>query len=553
MIRKRIILIPLLLAAVFACQKLPDDNGAQPSGEKTEQPEPLDASCELLSLKATASDGSSIIFAFNGRSDTFHAKWLTWIEGTDPELFTLTFETNGKAVRFGGKALENGVSKISLSDVADLVVEAESGDTRTYHVSLNCPQINRELPLLRIRPEKAITSKEEYVDAIVDLSSPFTESGWWSEEDGKVQVRGRGNSTWVLPKKPYRIKFPEKVSPIGLDHAVEKSWVILAHDMDKSLIRNHLGFMMSRILFDPEENYHDPMAILFTPCSQFVNLYMGDDYVGVYQMSDQMNRAEGRIAVEKLTAKDGSDPAKITGGHILETDVHSEVPPVRFSSKVKNIQVNHKYPDEDDHDPAQYAYIENYLAEAETVLYGSNFTDPENGWRRYFDEKTLIDYMIVKELAADMDGYISTYLYKRRGCDKFFFGPVWDVDKGWDNEKRVAADYLQQMMVYSGFAMPGSDKRHWYYRFCEDKSFRKALNLRWRAKRNQLLSAIYKELGSLPARMPLAIEANFTVWPFYYQASTEAKMPEASYEAEIARIKRLTEERAAVLDREFAK
>ena len=55
MIRKRIILIPLLLAAVFACQKLPDDNGAQPSGEKTEQPEPLDASCELLSLKATAS------------------------------------------------------------------------------------------------------------------------------------------------------------------------------------------------------------------------------------------------------------------------------------------------------------------------------------------------------------------------------------------------------------------------------------------------------------------------------------------------------------------
>ena len=108
-------------------------------------------------------------------------------------------------------------------------------------------------------------------------------------------------------------------------------------------------------------------------------------------------------------------------------------------------------------------------------------------------------------------------------------------------------------MVYSGFAMPGSDKRHWYYRFCEDKSFRQALNLRWRAKRNQLLSAIYKELGSLPARMPMAIEANFTVWPFYYQASTEAKMPEASYEAEIARIKRLTEERAAVLDREFAK
>ena len=548
---KRILLLALAFSLLLptACRK------TEPEGEnrpETPPETPLSADCELSSLEAVAADGTLIPFKLDSRTRTFSAMHLKWIDAASPQDMVLRFETSGKAVRCRETVLRSGETAVSLAEKTAVVVEAENGDTRTYHIVLNCPQINVELPVLRIRPDQPITSKENYVDALVDLYSPHTKEGWWDASKGKVQIRGRGNSTWILPKKPYRLKFPEKISPVGLDHAKEKSWVILAHDMDKSLIRNHLGFIMSRVLFNPAEGRHDENAILFTPCSQFINVYMGDDYHGVYQMSDQMNRAEGRIAVEKLSAKDGDDPAKITGGHILETDIHQEYPPVRFSSAVKGIQVNHKYPDDDDFDQAQFTWVENYLGEAERALYGDGFKSTSGGWRQYFDEKTLIDYMIVKELAGDMDGYISTYLYKRRGCGKFFFGPVWDVDKGWDNEKRGAADYLEHMMVYSGFGMPGSDNRHWYYRFCEDEGFRAALNLRWRSKRNELLSAIYRELNTLPGKMALAIEANFSVWPFYYQASTEAKMPEASYDAEIARIRRLTEERAAVLDREFA-
>lgn len=52
--------------------------------------------------------------------------------------------------------------------------------------------------------------------------------------------------------------------------------------------------------------------------------------------------------------------------------------------------------------------------------------------------------------------------------------------------------------------------------------------------------------------MAKAIEANFTVWPFYYQYSGEANMPAATYAAEIERIRDLTERRANLLDRLFA-
>lgn len=519
------------------------------------QHENKDALCDLLSFKLDREDNnlnSNIVFTVDKSALTATAFHLNWIDGDDPATLIPAFTINGEKVLVNGGALESGVTKLSFANDITLVVEARNGNTKTYTVSLVCPQINTELPVLRLRPESEINSKEVYVKTTVDLYSPATASGWWDAGGGQVEVRGRGNSTWILPKKPYRLKFPEKFSPVGLDHAKEKSWVILAHDMDKSLLRNHLAFEFSRILFDASEGYHDPGAIMFTPCSQFVNVYMGDSYHGLYQMSDHMQRADGRIAVDKLTASDGADPAKITGGHILETDIHSESAPVRFRSG-KGVQINHKYPEDDDCDQAQYDYMEEFIEKVETALYGVNFKDPVEGWRKYMDEKTLIDFIIIKELAGDFDGYTSTYMYKRRGIDKVFFGPVWDVDKGWDNEKRN--DHLDpgnNLMINAGFRMPGiGSGDDWFQRLWQDEELRKSTGERWTSRKNELVGAVLSILDEKPGRMAKSIKANFRVWTFYYQASTEAKMPAATYELEIERIRTLTLSRADLLDRLF--
>ena len=411
-------------------------------------------------------------------------------------------------------------------------------------------QINTELPVLRLQPEREIVDKENYVNTKVTLYSPFTDEGWYSPDDEPVEVRGRGNSTWILPKKPYRLKFPEKVSPIGLDHTKAKSWVILAHDMDKSLLRNHLAFEVSRVLFNPDENYHDPSAILFTPCSQFINVYMNDEYHGLYQMSDHMEQREGRIAVEELTDKDGADPEKITGGYIVETDIHEG----NHYSPRKNIKMTYKYPDDKEYDPAQYEYITNFIGQMENALYSSSFKDPQSGWRKYLDEKTVIDFIIVKELCGDMDGYTSIYMYKRRGVDKLFFGPIWDVDKGWDNDNRTPHwNYPPEssLMMFAGFWMPNNVEYDWMQRLWDDETFRTAVAKRWSSVRDRLVNKIMTELDARTAAMSKAIEANYTVWDFNKQASTEANPPADTYPEEIQRIKDLTKTRAALLDRLF--
>ncbi|MBQ2919354.1 MAG: CotH kinase family protein [Bacteroidales bacterium] len=523
-----------------------------------------------FSLKKSKNSGlaNDIAFKYDEQTRTFSAMYLKWIDGDEPEMLVPTFETDGESVQVNGMDVVSEKTAISFAEDFTVTVVAEDGSTADYNIIFNCPQINTELPVLHMKPDYLISSKDNYVDTYIQLYDKTDEStgeGWWdSAEKGKIEMRGRGNSTWGLPKKPFRMKFTEKFSPIGLNHAKEKSWVILAQDMDKSLLRTHLAFEYSRILFNAADNYHHEKAVLFTPCSRFINVYLTGDYydsstgrtrymdgeyLGVYQMSDQVQRADGRIAVDKLKASDGADPEKITGGYVIEADLHEGN---HYTSK--GIKLTYKYPEDDDFDQAQYDYITDFINQAEAALYGSNYKDPENGWRKYFDEKTLADFIIVKEFVGDLDGYTSTYMYKRRGYDKLFFGPIWDCDKGWNNDKRVPHyEYqpLESLMIYAGFWMPPYVNNDWFHRLWTDETFRAFVAKRWADKKEELKAVTSKVLAEVPADMAKAIEANFEVWPFYYQYSGEANMPAKDYPSEIQRIAKLSSEREALLDRLF--
>lgn len=207
--------------------------------------------------------------------------------------------------------------------------------------------------------------------------------------------------------------------------------------------------------------------------------------------------------------------------------------------------------EDDDFDQSQYDYITNFLNQAEAALYATDYKDPVNGWRKYLDEKTLADFIIVKEFLGDLDGYTSTYMYKRRGYDKIFFGPIWDCDKGWNNDKRVPHPQfhpLQSLMILAGFRMPPFVNNDWFHRLWTDETFRAFVAQRWAAKKEELKTVTEKVLTEVPRDMAKAIEANFKVWPFYYQYSSEANMPAKDYPAEIERIGALSAEREKLLD-----
>src|SRR5690606_22762407 len=87
----------------------------------------------------------------------------------------------------------------------------------------------------------AIESKEIYVDGNLKIAGDISGNILY---EGKIEVKGRGNSTWGMPKKPYKIKLEKKSSLLNMP--ADKNWVLLASYADKTLIRNELAFELSR-------------------------------------------------------------------------------------------------------------------------------------------------------------------------------------------------------------------------------------------------------------------------------------------------------------------
>ena len=117
----------------------------------------------------------------------------------------------------------------------------------------------------------SITSKDVYIYCklvYVDENDVVTQYD-------SVSIKGRGNSTWGLSKKPYKIKFKEKQRFLGKDYANAKKWTILANAGDKTLIRNALTSELANWI-----------GMRFAPAAKFVDLTLNGVYQGNYQISD---------------------------------------------------------------------------------------------------------------------------------------------------------------------------------------------------------------------------------------------------------------------------
>ncbi len=194
----------------------------------------------------------------------------------------------------------------------------------------------------------------------------------------------------------------------------------------------------------------------YAPRWRHVEVVLNGEYVGVYLLTEKIKRDGDRVDIAKLLPTDtlGDD---VTGGYILKVDwaqgtnlvnwVSDYAPPGAGDGQIIRILLDH--PDEPH--PAQAAYIEAYVDSFENALAGPDFSDTANGFRRFLDERSAIDYFLLSEFARNVDGYRqSTFFYKDKDSNggKLKFGPVWDFDLGYGSANYCGAtdpegwDYL---------------------------------------------------------------------------------------------------------------
>jgi hypothetical protein len=133
-----------------------------------------------------------------------------------------------------------------------------------------------------------------------------------------------------------------------------------------------------------------------------------------------------------------------------------------------------------------------FFQQAEDALFADNFTDSIDGWRKYLNEDSWIDWFLINEIAKNNDAVFFSSCYMHSGTDgRIVMGPVWDFDLGYGNTTNNGCDSPVGWHVCTS---------SWYRRLFEDDLFAQKVRRRFQffyGNRNNYCSFVRRQAGSL--------------------------------------------------------
>ena len=319
----------------------------------------------------------------------------------------------------------------------------------------------------------AITSKTEWMTG--STIKIIDENG--SENlVASTSIRGRGNSTWGFPKKPYAIKLDSKAEVLGMPK--HKRWVLLANWMDRTLMRNDVAFEIARRTME------------WAPRGKFVELYINGKHLGNYYLCEQIKVDENRVDVGDL-------------GYIFEFDTYGPSDEINyFYSPIKNYPVTIKEPDEDvitSWEHPLFLEAKDCINNVEKLLESDKTALAR--WQEItdlIDITSYIDWWIVHELAFNYEPNHpkSCYMHKK-GDGKLYAGPVWDFD--WGTFQKGVYDMITTQTLWYGYL----------FRYPE---FKTAVKQRW-SETKATVEDVQKYIEDLTLYLEESNAVNIKMWP----------------------------------------
>lgn len=362
---------------------------------------------------------------------------------------------------------------------------------------------------------------------------------------GNISIEVRGSSSQMFPKKSYGVEIRDEqlldADAALLDMPEEEDWILYAPYTDKSLIRNVLTFTLDQALGH------------YTPRCRFVELVINGEYQGLYVLMEKIKRDKNRVDIANLKSDD-LEGEELTGGYIIKIDKSTGSGGQGFNSSFENKNGAHtyyqfEYPKQHEIRTEQVNYISNYIYRFEKSVFDKDFSSI-TGYRSLIEVTSFVDYMLINELAKNVDAYrLSTFFYKDKN-EKLNIGPVWDFNLGYGN-----ANYYDGWRE-NGFQFApylGTDNWQnpfWWEILNKDPYFNQRMVDRWKTLRENELSDIRINfvVDSLVALISEAKDRNFQkwnvinlwVWPNYYVGPT--------YYSEVTWMKNWIDGRLAWLD-----
>jgi hypothetical protein len=349
--------------------------------------------------------------------------------------------------------------------------------------------------------------------------------------NGSLDIKGRGNTTWRMPKKPYSIKLSKNTELSSMP--AHRRWNLLANYADKTLLRTEISFKLGTI-FD---------NLLWTPHSIQLDLYLNGEYRGVYQLTEAIRIDENRVNIEKIN---NCNPQN---GYILEVD-RRKGEQFNFTTRM-GIVYCCSDPDTNldqlivGDTISLFQKIKSDFQNVEDVLYSSNFMDKDAGYRKYLDVPSIIDWYLVNEITKNVDSPFgsSVYLYYDNVKQKYCMGPIWDFDYAIGNVNYSDCQFS------TGFWLKDS---YWISRLFKDPYFVAAVKERWLNKKNEVRT-IFSFIDERASYLDKAQSFNFKKWQILDKQVESASSVVGNYQTLIDTMKSWLTERLDWLDIEIRK
>ncbi|HYW81362.1 MAG TPA: CotH kinase family protein, partial [Thermoguttaceae bacterium] len=348
-------------------------------------------------------------------------------------------------------------------------------------------------------------------DGFMTLFEPDEASGRSSpmnvpEIQTPIGMRKRGSSSGGWLKNHFSIEARDEfrqdrdINPLGM--GMESDWILISfYEFDRAMMRNPLIYELS--------NEAGRYAVKTQYVEVFCNTGGGDlayaDHYGVYALAQKIKIGPDRVDVPKLERTDNVEP-EISGGYVFKID---RADPADSPFSAGGLTLNYVDPKRIEVTSSQHAYVVTYFNQAQTALYGPNFTDPELGYAQYIDAGAWIDHHWLNLLAMNPDAFrLSGYITKDRN-GKIAAGPAWDFDRtmestdGRDNDPRSWDTSEGDFFSYG-----------WYGRLFQDPDFAQANVDRWYELREDVFSTenISGIIDSFADQIREAADRNFQTW-----------------------------------------
>lgn len=514
-----------------------------------------------------APDGTSVLLfsGIGGDTDGFLNTCLACDAPTSiyeaPYPYTGAFRPLGELGLINNQQNPNGVWKLFILDTYAFADEGGLNNWSITFGNVPCKPFlleSSDLPIVKINTLGQVIPDEPKIDAVMTVIDNGPGNRNYPEQDnpfytGPIGIEVHGNSSQGFPKKTYRIETRDAsgddadVALMGLPETSD--YVLSANFSDKTLMRNALTYDLTREMGQ------------YASRTRFCEVLLNGTYQGVYILTERIKRGSNHVDVAKLKEDDLQVP-DITGGYILRLDRNSTPGWYSLYSQPNGPNTytyfQFDYPRWDLVQPAQLEYIHLYVDSFETALISPQFQSETTGWRRFGDETSFIDFLIINELSKNVDGYrLSTYLHKNRNdiYGKLKMGPVWDFDLGWLNADYCDA-WLPSGWAYNlNYVCQDAGIPFWWERLMADPKFRQNLSCRWNILRNGPLhlDQINSKIDSMATVLQESQERNFKIWPILgtYVWPNPGFLPD-TYSGEVDKLKTWVSDRINWMDDEIA-